>query len=246
MLLDGGAREPLETFMHDPKPNPFPRETLPGEVLEEWQRLIDSMAKLFGVPAGLITRVDRDRIEILLSSATKGNPYKAGYVAKYPDSGWYCERTLEKRTLNLIPNALKSVLWRRNPAATEMGIVSYIGMPIRLPDGGEFGTVCFLDDKANAHNALHVKMLEHVARMLEFSLRVLQAERENARQRQVIGELSRVFPICADCGRVRSDSGEWTELDQFVRHAAKALPARGKCPQCAKRQEPEHAARRPR
>ncbi len=230
--------------MHDPKPNPFTRETLPDEVLEEWQRLIDSMAKLFGVPAGLITRVDRDRIEILLSSATKGNPYKAGCVAQYPESGWYCERTLAKRTLNLIPNALKSVLWRRNPAATELGIVSYIGMPICLPDGGEFGTVCFLDDKDNAHNALHVKMLEHVVRMLELNLRVLQAERENARQRQVIGELSRVFPICGDCGRVRSDSGEWTEAGQYARNASSALPARGKCPQCAKRQEPEHTARR--
>ena len=191
MLPAGGAHELFETLMHDPKPNPFTRETLPSEVLEEWQRLIDSMAGAFGVPAGLITRVDRDRIEILLSSATKGNPYKAGCVAQYPDSGWYCERTLANRVLNLIPNALKSALWRRNPAATELGIVSYIGMPIRLPDGGEFGTVCFLDNKSNAHNALHVKMLEHVVRMLELNLRVLQAERENARQRQVIGELSR-------------------------------------------------------
>ena len=232
--------------MNDPKPNPFTREKLPKEVLDEWQRLIDSMAMQFGVPAGLVTRVDRDRIEILLSSATKGNPYKAGCVAQYPDSGWYCERTLAKRVLNLIPNALKSALWRRNSAATELGIVSYIGMPIRLPDGGEFGTVCFLDSKANAHNALHVKMLEHVVRMLELTLRILQDEREIARQRNVIGELSRVFPICCDCGRVRSDSGEWTELEQFVRHAANALPARGKCPQCAKTVTSEHAVRRPR
>jgi hypothetical protein len=219
--------------MHDPKPNPFTRETLPKEVLEEWQRLIDSMAGVFGVPAGLITRVDRDRIEILLSSATKENPYRAGCVARYPDSGWYCEHTLEKRTLNLIPNALKSALWRLNPAATEMGIVSYIGMPIRLPDGGEFGTVCFLDNKANAHNRLHVKMLEHVVRMLELTLRVVQADRENARQRQVIGELSRVFPICGDCGRVRSGSGDWVGADEYARTAAGAAASRGKCPQCA-------------
>jgi len=230
--------------MHDPKPNPFPRERIPTHVLGEWQGLIDSMAGVFGVPAGLITRVDRDRIEILLSSATKGNPYKAGCVAQYPDSGWYCERTLAKRALNLIPNALKSVLWRRNPAATELGIVSYIGMPIRLPDGGEFGTVCFLDNKANAHNALHVKMLEHVVRMLELTLRLLQAEQEIAQQQSVIGELSRAFPVCAGCGRVRNGSGEWIEAGEYARSVPGALPTPGKCPRCGKPPEPEHTARR--
>jgi GAF domain-containing protein len=232
--------------MQDPKPNPFTRETLPSEVLEEWQRLIDSMAMQFGVPAGLITRVDRDQIEILLSSATEGNPYTAGYVAQYPRSGWYCEHTLGKQALNLIPDASRDAQWRDNAAVTKLGIVSYMGMPIQLPDGSEFGTVCFLDNKSNAHNALHVKMLEHVVRMLELSLRLLEAEQEIARQRNVIGELSRVFPVCGDCGRVRNDSGEWIDAAQYVRNAADALPARGKCPQCARTVAPEHAARRTR
>jgi hypothetical protein len=219
--------------MHDPKPNPFTRENLPKAVLDEWQRLIDSMARQFGVPAGLVTRVDRNQIEILLSSATEGNPYTAGYVAQYPRSGWYCERTLDKQALNLIPDASRDSQWRDNAAVTKLGIVSYMGMPIQLPDGGEFGTVCFLDNKSNAHNALHVKMLEHVVRMLELTLRVLQAEREIARQDELIGELSRVFPICGECGRVRNDSGEWIDAAQYVRNAAGAQPARARCPQCA-------------
>jgi len=219
--------------MHDPKPNPFTRENLPKKVLAEWQRLIDSVAGQFGVPAGLVTRVDRDRIEILLSSATEGNPYTAGYVAQYPGSGWYCEHTLDKQALNLIPDASRDPQWRDNAAVTKLGIVSYMGMPIQLPDGSEFGTVCFLDNKANAHNALHVKMLEHVVRMFELSLRLLQSEQEIARQRDVIGELSRVFPICGECGRVRSDSGEWIDAARYVRNAAGAQPARAKCPQCA-------------
>ena len=218
--------------MSDPIPNPFTRDNLPGAVLSEWQALIDTMAESFGVPAGLITRLDRDRIEILLSSETEGNPYTAGYVAQYPRSGWYCEHTLTTRALNLIPDASRDPQWHDNAAVTKLGIVSYMGMPILLPDGGEFGTVCFLDNKANAHNALHVKMLEHVVRMFELTLRLLQAEIELTRQRAVLGELSRVFPVCGDCGRVHSDSGEWIEAGEYARNAPAALPAPGRCPRC--------------
>jgi len=31
-------------------------------------------------------------------------------------------------------------------------------MPIKRPDGGMFGTICFLDKKENAHNEMHLKL----------------------------------------------------------------------------------------
>ncbi len=90
------------------KANPFTREILTENLLKEWQGLLDETARIFDVPAGLITRVDAKEIEILLSSATEGNPYPAAFTSQYPDSGWYCEYTLKSRGLNLIPNALES------------------------------------------------------------------------------------------------------------------------------------------
>ena len=129
--------------MEDMKANPFGREKLTGDMLKEWQSLLDATAELFGAPAGLITRVDGKEIEILLSSESKGNPYTAGYTTHYPDSGWYCERTLKSKNLNLIPNALRDPEWKDNAAAVGPHMISYVGMPIARPDGGEFGTGVF-------------------------------------------------------------------------------------------------------
>ena len=97
--------------------NPFNREKLASDVLDEWQSLLNISAEIFGVSAGLITRVDDKEIEILLSSESKSNPYTAGYTTHYPNSGWYCERTLKSTNLLLIPNALRDPEWKDNAAA---------------------------------------------------------------------------------------------------------------------------------
>jgi hypothetical protein len=121
------------TIMEKAAPNPFDRRMLGESVLQEWQSLIDLVADIFGLPAGLITRVDGSNIEIFLSSKTRGNPYPEGAKAQYPDSGWYCEKTLKSRSLNLIPDALDSPEWKDNSAATGPAhMVSYIGVPIAI------------------------------------------------------------------------------------------------------------------
>jgi GAF domain-containing protein len=130
--------------------NPFDRKKLTNDILNEWQSLLNETSEILGVPAGLITRLDGKEIEILLSSQTEGNPYPANYVSQYPDSGWYCEYTLKSKGLNIIPNAFDDPKWRDNPAAVGLHMISYVGMPIDRPDGGQFGTVCFIDNKQNA------------------------------------------------------------------------------------------------
>lgn len=212
--------------------NPFTREVLAEETLTEWQRLIDTTAEIFGVPAGLITRVDRDQIEILLSSKTEGNPYPTGCATQYPDSGWYCERTLKSRALNLIPDALADPDWEDNAAVTGMHIVSYVGLPIRLPGGGEFGTVCFLDNKANQHNELHIKMLEMIRRMLELTLRVIHDKQRLNLHERFLNDLSRIYPICSYCKKVRNASGHWVGVEDYIHDIAGSRPTHGICPEC--------------
>lgn len=62
------------------KANPFNREKLTEDVLKEWQNLLNGAAEILGVPAGLITRVDGNEIEILLSSESEGNPLDRGQI----------------------------------------------------------------------------------------------------------------------------------------------------------------------
>jgi len=216
--------------------NPFNRKKLTEDVLKEWQNLLNETAEILGVTAGLITRVDGKEIEILLSSETEGNPYPAAYTSKYPDSGWYCEYTLKSRGLNLIPNAFQDPQWKDNSAAVELHIVSYVGMPIERPDGGLFGTVCFLDNKENAHNDLHIRLVKQIKRMIELSLRIVLAKEEIDRRDRLLDDLCKIYPICSYCKKVREETGKWVSVEKYVNDISGAKPSHGICPQCYERE----------
>jgi c-di-GMP phosphodiesterase len=216
--------------------NPYNREKLTEDVLKEWQNLLNETAEILGVPAGLITRVDGNEIEILLSSETEGNPYPAACTSQYPDSGWYCEHTLKSRGLNLIPNALQDSQWKDNSAAVDLHIISYLGLPIERPDGGQFGTVCFLDNKQNAHNDMHIRLVKQIKRMIELSLRIVLAKEEIDRRDRLLDDLSKIYPICSYCKKVREETGKWVSVEKYVLDISGAMPSHGVCPQCYERE----------
>lgn len=216
--------------------NPFNRENLTKDVLKEWQNLLNDTADILGVPAGLITRVDGNEIEILLSSETEGNPYLAAYKSQYPDSGWYCEYTLKSKGLNLIPNASLDPAWRDNFAAVEMNIISYVGLPIDRPDGGQFGTVCFLDNKQNEHNQLHIRLVKQIKRMIELSLRIVLAHAEIDRRDRLLDELSKIYPICSYCKKVREATDKWISVEEYVHNITGAKASHSICPNCYERE----------
>jgi hypothetical protein len=216
--------------------NPFNRKMLTKDVLKEWQNLLNETAEILDVPAGLITRVNGKKIEILLSSETKGNPYPAAYTSQYPDSGWYCEYTLKSKGLNLIPNATQDPQWKDNSAAVELHIISYAGMTIERPDGGQFGTVCFLDNKQNAHNDLHIRLVEQIKRMIELSLRIVLAQEKIESRDRLIDDLSKIYPICSYCKSVREETGMWVSVEQYVDNISGAKASHSICPQCFERE----------
>ena len=216
--------------------NPFGRSRLTDDVLHEWQHLVDLGAKLFGVRAGLITRLAGREIEILLSSDTPGNPYQAGYVSPFPDSGWFCEQTLKRRSLLLIPDAPSDPDWRSNAAVTQLHMASYTGMPIERPDGGLFGTVCFIDDKRNAHNEEYFELLGQIRHLIELNLRVIEDRDQIAARDRVLDGLSQIYPICCYCKKVRDDSaGRWIAVEEYVLGITGNRASHGVCPHCLDR-----------
>src|SRR5208283_3064860 len=94
---------------------PTIRLTVPDSVREKWQKLVELMAKLVGVPAGLIMRIVGPDIEVLVSSRSHGNPYKPGDKKPLLGSGLYCETVIKTRAKLLVPNALSDENWRDNP-----------------------------------------------------------------------------------------------------------------------------------
>jgi GAF domain-containing protein len=222
--------------MEEMQVNPFNRGKLTGDILQEWQGLLNVSAEIFAVPAGLITRIDGQEIEILLTSEFKGNPYTAGYTTHYPDSGWYCERTLKNNNFLLIPNALQDPEWRDNASAVGLHMISYMGMPLARPDGGLFGTVCFLDNKQNTHNGSYIKLLNQIKKLIELSLQMIFAKDEIEHRDRFLDGLSRIYPICSYCKKVREGAtGTWVDVEKYVMDVSGQVASHGVCPQCYER-----------
>lgn len=144
---------------------------LPKKVLKGWQEILNLVVSMAHTRAALIMHLENDYLETFLASENKGNPYNVGEASYFFNSGLYCERVIEKQSMLLVANARKSVEWEHNPDM-KLGMVSYLGFPIRLPDGKPSGTICLLDDKENAFSPDIINFMKQMRNLVENNLLV--------------------------------------------------------------------------
>ena len=145
--------------------------TIPQEITDKWQGIVDIIAEIMKVPAALIMQVEPPEISVLVSSHSSKNPYERGKKAQL-NTGLYCETVMSSRQQLLVPNALENEEWKSNPYV-KLGMISYLGFPVALPSGDIFGTICVLDNKPNAYNELYQKIMLQFRDMLESDLKYL-------------------------------------------------------------------------
>jgi signal transduction histidine kinase len=141
-------------------------------VIDKWQSLIDTVAKIADVPSGLIMRLNEKTIEVFLTSETEGNPYKVGEQANLI-YGLYCETVIGTQKKLLVPDATKNKSWKENNPDVDIDMISYLGFPINWPDGEVFGTVCVLDNKENYYSNDLSNLLHQIKQHIETDLQIL-------------------------------------------------------------------------
>jgi signal transduction histidine kinase len=159
-------------------------DNIPHRVLEKWQSIVDTMAELLSVPAGLIMRINGADIECLIASRTPGNPYHPGDSEHLFGSGLYCETVINGRNRLLVPNALIDPHWKNNPDI-KLNMISYLGFPLVWPDARPFGTICVLDCKGNSYSEIYKRLIEQFRDIIEQHLALIYAEnrgRQNAEE----------------------------------------------------------------
>jgi two-component system sensor histidine kinase/response regulator len=149
----------------------YSKHEVPEEYLGKWQGTIDVLAGIFNVPAGLIMRVLPQEIEVLVSSRTENNPYEPGEIANL-ETRLYCETVMATRTPVHVPDALDDPEWDTNPDI-ELGMTSYIGMPLIWPDNSVFGTVCVLGGKQLSSSHNHMQLLSQFKDLIERDFQML-------------------------------------------------------------------------
>src|ERR1700737_4194149 len=142
---------------------------VPPEIVGKWQEIVDLLAEIMHVPSALVMKVEPPNIAVFVSNESKGNPYERDAVSSL-NTGLYCETVMKTRQPLLVPDALLEEQWKSNPDV-KLGMISYLGFPIRWPDGEIFGTICVLDNKRNEYSELYRKLLLQWRDVLQADLR---------------------------------------------------------------------------
>lgn len=219
-------------------PTPQTEYDIPLSLLDEWQSIVDLMAEIIDIPVGLIMRAAGKDVEVLLSSQTQGNPYHAGEKEQLWGSGLYCEAVIQTMDKLLVPNALASPEWDQNPDL-KLNMIAYLGLPIRLPDGKAFGTICVLDNKENAFGSKAETLLAKLRDILESNLAMVYMnhvlEEKNRGLMDYINEIKTLrglIPICAKCKKIRDSDDYWHAIEDYISQHTQAQFTHSLCPEC--------------
>jgi hypothetical protein len=218
---------------------------IPESIVANWQEICDILADLFAIPAALIMRLASPHIEVFVASRSGGNPYHSGDREEIQDSGLYCERVIATQDRLLVPDALADPEWKDNPDV-RLNMISYLGFPIRLPNGEPFGTICVLDRKRNEYSANLERLMQKFRGLIESHIEILYMNQslgdKNRRLVDYLMELQALrglVPICANCKSIKDDEGNWQPIEHFLVRHPEADFSHGICPKCMKELYPD-------
>ncbi|MDJ0782430.1 MAG: ATP-binding protein [Desulfosarcinaceae bacterium] len=150
--------------------------TIPDEVLEKWQRIVEIIADILHVPTVIITRIEAQDLKALRTNAAPENPIKEGYAFPLGGEdlfrGIYCEWVIKEKQNLIISDASSNEAWHRS-LGSRFGLVSYIGLPLLMPDGAVFGSICAMDFKTDRFDHTYELLLAHFKDLIESHLHLL-------------------------------------------------------------------------
>jgi diguanylate cyclase (GGDEF)-like protein len=120
------------------------------------------------IPVAVISLVDRDR-----------QWFKASHGLDFcqtPRDVSFCTHTIAGEGPLIVPDALDDARFRDLPLVTEQPhIRSYIGVPLRTPEGHNIGALCAMDHLVRHPSADQVEILQDLARLVmdELELRLV-------------------------------------------------------------------------
>jgi diguanylate cyclase (GGDEF)-like protein len=122
-----------------------------------FKALVELAAKLLDVPIAYLSLLDEDR-QVFKASVGMSR-------IEAPRSWAVCNLTLANGGTLVVENALQHPQLCSHPAVLSLGIRSYAGTVVRLPDGHVAGTVCVLDNRSRSFDASDLATLHSLAAM---------------------------------------------------------------------------------
>ena len=139
-----------------------------------------------------------------------------------------CRRIKKTETLQDIPIIVVTAKTEEKDllAAFASGAMDYIRKPVSSVE---------LVARVSSALALREERITRKTRERELLVRTQELE-------QALGEvkvLRRLIPICANCKRVRTDAGDWQQLEEYIQDHSEVEFSHGVCQACMKRVYPD-------
>lgn len=130
--------------------------------------LLHEVREALGLPVAYVSRFAGDHGIIEAVDATCPVPFAPGDTRAAEDT--YCRRIVDGKLPQAIPNTSANSVAAALPITRELGIGSYVGVPILLPDGTVYGAVCAYAPDARPVDDRDTAMLHLVARSISVHL----------------------------------------------------------------------------
>ena len=109
-----------------------------------FDRLTDLVRRVLGVPVSLVSLVDRER-QFFKSQQGLDEPWCS--LRETPLSHSFCQHVVERDKPLVLDDVRASALGEGNLAIRDLGVIAYLGVPIRTPDGVSIGSLCAIDSQ---------------------------------------------------------------------------------------------------
>ena len=117
---------------------------LDSEAEENFDRLTRLVRQFLHVPVALVSLVD-DRRQFFKAAAGLGG--WAGEARQTPLTHSFCQHVVTSGQSLVVADARADEMLCSNLAVRDLGVIAYLGFPIRSPDGFVLGSFCAIDTK---------------------------------------------------------------------------------------------------
>jgi len=141
-------------------------QPIPAELLDKWQKSIDTLATIFEVNYATIALVINGYLKTLISTDKAiCPPNKEEKILK----GTFYEKVIKTGQTFTTNNAHEEIKWQNSPYFLNKPS-HYIGTPVYWPEGEVFGSINLYDNKARTYSNTHFNILNEFKGIIEAGL----------------------------------------------------------------------------
>jgi diguanylate cyclase (GGDEF)-like protein len=164
---------------------------MPSE--EGMQRISRLVSRLLRSPVALASFVEHDRQFFVAATGFEVEPFAS--QRQTPLSHSFCQYVVLRGSPLIVEDARDHVDLHDNLAIEDLGVIAYLGVPLRSPDGHLLGSLCAIDSTPRIWEAADQDALEDLAALVCDELRLRQVTHENERLTEQLRRESRRDPL---------------------------------------------------